>query len=88
MPYNHLKQMRKETIDKLCCPFDRQDLALRIYTQNTEGNILEGVLSCAACARAYPIVHGIPIMSPDEYRQPGLEQPILQAWESAHKKIG
>lgn len=73
--------MRIETIKKLCCPFDKSDLTLRIITEDEEDNILEGILSCAACYRVYPIVSGIPIMSPDEYRDFKLEQPMLEKWE-------
>lgn len=73
--------MRIETIKKLCCPFDKSDLTLRIITEDKEDNILEGILSCAACNRVYPIVSGIPIMSPDEYRDFKLEQPMLEKWE-------
>jgi len=73
--------MRIETIKKLCCPFDKSDLTLRIITEDEENNILEGILSCAVCNRVYPIVSGIPIMSPDEYRDFKLEQPMLEKWE-------
>jgi hypothetical protein len=32
--------------------------------------------------RIYPVVKGIPIMSPDEYREFKLEQPLLKRWEA------
>lgn len=73
--------MRTETIKKLCCPFDKADVTLRIITKDDQDNILEGILSCTACNRVYPIVSGIPIMSPDEYRDFKLEQPMLEKWE-------
>jgi len=73
--------MRLETINKLCCPFDKSDLTLRIITKDEQDNILEGILSCASCKRVYPIVSGIPIMSPDEYRDFKFEQPMLEKWE-------
>ncbi|MCM4167552.1 hypothetical protein KCTC52924_00948 [Arenibacter antarcticus] len=73
--------MRIETIEKLCCPFDKADLTLRIITKDEQDNILEGILSCADCNRVYPIVTGIPIMSPDEYRNFEREQPMLEKWE-------
>ena len=72
--------MKLETIQKLCCSFDKADLNLSIVTKDTEGNILEGILHCTKCKRVYPIVSGIPIMSPDEYREFHLEQPLLQQW--------
>ncbi len=73
--------MRLETIEKLCCPFDKSDLNLRVVTKDEEDNILEGILSCASCNRVYPIITGIPIMSPDEYRDFEREQPMLEKWE-------
>ena len=73
--------MRLETIKKLCCPFDKADVTLRIITKDNQGNILEGILSCTDCNRIYPIVSGIPIMNPDEYRNFELEQPMLDKWE-------
>lgn len=72
--------MRIETIKKLCCPFDKAELELKIITQDIEGNIIEGYLLCNECKRIYPIVSGIPIMNPDEYREFRLEQPLLQRW--------
>ncbi len=69
--------MRTTTIDKLCCPFDKNNLTLRVATREHD-DILEGLLQCSKCERTYPIVYGIPIMSPDEYRDIKLEQPILE----------
>lgn len=76
--------MRMKTINKLCCPFDKADLQLKIFVKDTNLNVLEGILSCSACQRNYPIVHGVPIMSPDEYRQIKLEQPIIENWKIEH----
>jgi len=72
--------MKIETIKKLCCPFDKADLELKVVTQDIRGNITEGILLCPQCRRVYPIVSGIPIMSPDEYREFRLEQPLLNEW--------
>ncbi|MCC5928060.1 MAG: hypothetical protein JJU28_02340 [Cyclobacteriaceae bacterium] len=72
--------MRIETINKLCCPFDKHDLELTIVTRDVEGNVLEGYLHCPECKRIYPIVKGIPIMNPDEFREFQLEQPLLDRW--------
>ncbi|MBK6263917.1 hypothetical protein JKA74_02615 [Marivirga sp. S37H4] len=74
--------MRLSTINKLCCPFDKADLALTTITQDVNENILEGFLTCSKCNRIYPFVKGIPIMSPDEYREFKLEKPLLDKWES------
>jgi uncharacterized protein YbaR (Trm112 family) len=71
--------MKKTLFQKLACPFDKHDLALQIFKEEDE-NIVEGIFTCTHCHRYYPIVSGIPIMSPDEYREPALEQPLLARW--------
>ena len=73
--------MRQKTIEKLCCPFDKNDLQLQVFSKDIEHNVLEGMLTCVSCRRKYPIVYGVPIMAPDEYRQPVLEQPIIKRWQ-------
>jgi uncharacterized protein YbaR (Trm112 family) len=71
--------MKLTFLDKLACPFDKQDLAIKIFRQE-QNQILEGLLTCEHCHRYYPIVQGIPIMSPDEYREIQLELPLLEKW--------
>jgi uncharacterized protein YbaR (Trm112 family) len=73
--------MRIETIKKLCCPFDKAELNLTIIEQDISANVIEGFLTCKECQRIYPIVKGIPIMSPDEFREFKLEQPLIDKWE-------
>ena len=73
--------MRINTISKLCCPFDKKDLDLQIILQDIDNNILEGLLTCTECKRYYPIVKGIPIMSPDEYREAKFELPLMADWK-------
>ncbi len=72
--------MTLETINKLCCGFDKEDLNLTAIHKTIEGHVEEGFLTCKTCKRIYLIVNGIPIMSPDEYREIKLEQPILEKW--------
>lgn len=74
--------MRKETLAKICCPFDKETPELTIITRDTEDRILEGFLHCPACKRVYPFVKGIPIMNPDEYREHSLEKPLIEAWQT------
>ena len=74
--------MRQSLIQKLCCPFDKQDLELKTFVKDTEENIVEGLLTCPHCKRYYPIAYGVPIMTPDEYREPQLETPLLERWEN------
>ena len=73
--------MKLTTIAKLCCPFDKQDLQLQILAQEIDNNVIEGILSCSTCLRKYPIIYGVPVMSPDEYRQIALEQPVVDRWK-------
>lgn len=73
--------MKLNTIAKLCCPFDKQDLELQTLAQDLNQNIIEGILSCTTCHRKYPIIYGVPIMAPDEYRQMALEQPVVDRWK-------
>ncbi len=72
--------MRRQLVDKMCCPFDKEALNLQIIKETPDANIVEGILTCSHCQRYYPIVHGIPIMSPDEFREKTLEAPILERW--------
>lgn len=74
--------MKLHTIKMLCCPFDKANLSLTVVTKDLNENILEGFFVCEQCNRIYPIVSGIPIMSPDEYREFKLEAPILERWSS------
>lgn len=80
--------MKYHTIkEKLCCPFDKGDLELQIITLQEETNeVLEGILSCPRCQRIYPIVHGIPIMVPDEFREDRFERPLLDQWKQKQQK--
>lgn len=78
--------MRKKIIDKLCCPFDKSDLSLEIITYNEESrDILEGILHCDKCQRIYPVISGIPIMTPDEFREKSLEEPVIEKWKNLIK---
>lgn len=72
--------MRKETINKLCCPFDKSDINLTAITTDIDENVLEGFFTCGTCQRIYPIIKGIPIMNPDEYREFRLEQPVMEQY--------
>lgn len=72
--------MKKLLLHKLCCPIDKSDLQHRIFKEDEKGEIIEGLLTCSECGRYYPIIYGLPIMTPDEYREKPLEEPILNKW--------
>lgn len=80
--------MQAALAEKLVCPMDRQDLELKIFLKDTENNIVEGMLHCAHCKRYYPIIHGVPVLSPDEYREFSMEEPLLQRWQEEQKLLG
>ena len=71
--------MKTSLLQKLACPFDKHDLKLKVFKQEQD-TILEGILTCTQCNRYYPIIYGVPIMSPDEYREKSLEHPLLHRW--------
>jgi uncharacterized protein len=73
--------MTLSTFSKLCCPVDKSDLELNIFLQDIDKNIIEGLLTCSHCKRYYPIIHGVPVMSPDEYREKELELPLIKKWQ-------
>lgn len=72
--------MKTSLLEKLCCPVDKHELAFQSFVKDENGDIIEGLLTCPECRRYYPIVYGIPIMTPDEYREKSLEEPILAKW--------
>ncbi len=72
--------MTKSLLEKLCCPIDKQDLEVNIFTENENGEIHEALMSCPDCKRYYPVIYGIPILIPDEYRDDSLEKPLLKKW--------
>lgn len=72
--------MRPSLLEKLCCPQDKHALELQIFAKKDNGDILEGLFTCPECKRYYPIIYGIPIMTPDEYREKALEAPMLEKW--------
>ena len=80
--------MKPETIKKLCCPFDKAELTLTSITRDVNRNIIEGLLSCDDCKRLFPIIKGVPIMNPDEYREFELEQPLLDKWQRTGRRLG
>ncbi|WP_161888590.1 Trm112 family protein [Pontibacter russatus] len=80
--------MNPSLLNKLCCPLDKQELESKVFVQHENGDIIEGLLTCPACRRYYPIIYGIPILTPDEYREKALEEPILKKWGLALTESG
>lgn len=59
---------------------DKEDLNLRVFVKHENGEIFEALLTCPECGRYYPVIYGIPIMTPDEYRDKSIEAPTLKKW--------
>jgi uncharacterized protein YbaR (Trm112 family)/SAM-dependent methyltransferase len=57
--------MKRRLLDWICCPVCRGHLSLDVWL-DTEASVEEGVLTCAGCAREYPVIAGIPRLLPDE----------------------
>ena len=72
--------MELRILEKMCCPIDKSDLELDIFHQ-VDNTVSEGLLICKTCRRYFPIIKGIPIMSPDEYRETKFELPFLLKWQ-------
>lgn len=73
--------MKNSLAEKLCCPIDKHSLTLKVFLKDEADNIIEGIFTCPVCSRYYPIIYGIPVMTPDEYREKLLEEPLLKKWE-------
>ncbi|MBN3583410.1 hypothetical protein JYB64_13510 [Algoriphagus aestuarii] len=72
--------MKRNLLEKLCCPFDKSNLKIQVIQETDSEEIIEGLLTCDSCERYFPIIYGIPIMTPDEYREKSLELPNLERW--------
>lgn len=59
--------MRHDLMEILVCPMCKGDLTLTVDKEEG-GEIVEGKLSCAACAETYPIEDGIPNLLPPDLR--------------------
>lgn len=72
--------MTESFAKKLCCPIDKSDLDIQIFAQHEDGEIIEALLTCTKWNRYYPVIYGIPIMTPDEYRDKAIEGATLKKW--------
>lgn len=76
--------MKESLVNKLCCPIDKNRLEIRVFTrleqEEGEVEIVEALMTCEECGRYYPVIYGIPVMTPDEFREKALEEPLLRRW--------
>lgn len=74
--------MTRDLYRKLACPYDKSfPLELSVFRLAGEA-IMQGLLECPSCERYFPVIGGIPVLLPDEYRDPALEMPFLLHWRS------
>ncbi|HMO55546.1 MAG TPA: methytransferase partner Trm112 [Tepidiformaceae bacterium] len=59
--------MQPTLLEILCCPLCKAELELKI-TDERDGEIVTGTLTCRECRERYPIDDGIPNMLPPEQR--------------------
>ena len=72
--------MTEKLFSRLACPIDKS-APLKLTVFSTENmKIIEGLLECPFCSRYFPVIGGIPIMVPDEYRESSLEARFLEKW--------
>ncbi|MEX2495029.1 MAG: Trm112 family protein [Woeseia sp.] len=73
--------MKDSLTDKLCCPVDKHDLEIEVFARDeVAGEILEALMTCPRCSRYFPVIYGIPVLIPDEYRDRSLEGRLLKKW--------
>jgi uncharacterized protein YbaR (Trm112 family) len=60
--------MKRDLMDILCCPLDKNDLELEV-TEDGDEEVLEGQLVCTECGEVYPIEDGIPNLLPPDMRE-------------------
>ena len=60
--------MKRDLMDILCCPLDKQELKLSVDEEDGD-EILEGTLTCTECGEVYPIEDGIPNLLPPDMRE-------------------
>lgn len=73
--------MKASLARKLCCPMDKHDLEIEVFAQDEAiGEILEALMTCPRCSRYFPVIYGIPVLIPDEYRDRSLEGRLLKKW--------
>jgi uncharacterized protein YbaR (Trm112 family) len=60
--------MKRELMEVLACPLCKGELELEV-TEEKDGEIVTGSLTCAVCQQSYPISEGIPNLLPPELRE-------------------
>lgn len=75
-----LPAIRRELLSLLVCPEDHAPL------DGWDSLTAEGVLTCSACGRLYPVRDGIPCLLPDALREAQAPPPTTETGEIAEKR--
>lgn len=74
--------MQRKLLDILACPIDKH-FPLSLIELNVRGDVIvDGVLTCTACGRYYPIIEEIPVMLPDNLRNKKEDIGFLERWST------
>jgi uncharacterized protein len=60
--------MQRQLVEILACPLCKAPLTLAVAREDAT-EVLEGSLTCTACAEVYPITEGIPNLLPPDLRR-------------------
>ncbi|MFB6113181.1 MAG: methytransferase partner Trm112 [Halodesulfurarchaeum sp.] len=60
--------MKEDLMDIICCPVDKAELELEVE-EASNGDVIEGTLTCTECGEVYPIEDGIPNLLPPDMRE-------------------
>ncbi len=79
--------MKRKLMEILACPICKHSpLDLDVFDEKEE--VVEGLITCSACNRWYPVIDEIPHMLPDELRSKKEDLSFLKKWEEkVPKKI-
>ncbi|MGB7925655.1 MAG: methyltransferase domain-containing protein [Pyrinomonadaceae bacterium] len=56
--------MKKSLLQLVVCPLCAGSLSCRSFEETGDGEVVNGLLACDACATAYPVIGGIPRLLP------------------------
>ena len=62
--------MKRDLMDILACPEDKAPLTLDV-TEEADGEVMSGTLTCTQCGTEYPIEDSIPNLLPKALREAG-----------------
>ena len=72
--------MKRQLMEILACPICKHS-PLDLYVFEEKEDIDEGLITCSACNRWYPIIEEIPHMLPDKLRDKKEDLEFLKKWQ-------